>query len=301
MQEPISYPGNVTLSKNTDKFDTAASWADSIKLISNQPTVFDHQTCHYLDLPLDKNMVGTMVSDMAALSAFNIAMETHKINSVTCLKSAIKSLMDPSQKSTQQAIALRFLMHIVGDMTQPLHNASLEENGENDKGGNYTNFPSTIWIPTTNGSGSPQSKLHALWDGTLGAFLQFQYSKVDSKVGLFSKSDLALNIYFGQKLQNQKTSRDIFNAVSESTPSFEDWVIDGYRIAVKSVYSDLNQPWGTYSVLRYDIINAQIAKGGYRLSFLLDAIFDPANSTLEFQKLVYDIKNNASIKPFILQ
>lgn len=293
LNEPITTLGNKKLSANLNAFDTAASWADSLKAHTSQ-----YSECHYLDLILDKNMIGTVVNDSTAQNALNTALANSKLNELTCLKGFIKTLTDPSQSVSDKAIAVRFVIHIVGDMTQPLHNASLvQSNGTKDDGGNKTYFPVSVDIPATDGTSSPQTKLHALWDGTLGAFLQFPYNPAKSKTGTFSQSDLQFNRDASTELQKRKNIQDIRQEITESNQSIEDWIIDGYRIAVQQVYTDLNTSWKFYSANRYDVIDNQIAKGGYRLAFLLNAIFDPSNSPLAFQDMVYSIKNDRLIVP----
>lgn len=296
LKEPISYPGSVTLSENTSGFDTSASWADAIK-----DNFADFSSCHYIDLIIEKNMVGTNIDETTARKALSQALTAQKQNSVTCLKSAIKTLTDSSQPPLQQAISLRMVIHIIGDMVQPLHSGSLATEVGKDDGGNKTLFPQSILIPSTDGTASAQKKLHALWDATLGAYLQFPYNRENIKSGIFAKSDIALNDYLVVKMLSQKENQDIFSVISSSeTQSIEDWVIDAYRIAVRDVYTDLNTGWGSYSVPRHDIVNNQLLKGGYRLAYVLNAIFDPENSTTAFQQLVYTIKNDHSILPLTL-
>lgn len=300
LQVPVAVPGTVELSKNTSGFDTAGSWADSVKMYNNSPATKDTSECHYLDLEMDNSMIGSVVSDEDAQKALSKALVKHPVNSITCLKGAIKTLLDSKQTLEDQAIATRFIIHLVGDMAQPLHNVEFMDNGKGDRGGNNTVFPVTIYIPTTNGHGSPQTKLHAVWDGTLGVFLQFPYNSEQMKNGLFSKSDLELNKYFANTLKDQPFTQDLFRTTQASHQSIENWVMDSYKIAVKNIYSDLNLSWGVYSAPRYPLVTTQIVKGSVQLALLLDALFDPSNASLEFQTMVYAIKNDRSVKPFLL-
>jgi len=300
LHTPIEYPGSITLSENSSNFATVGSWADAINLYSNQPTEIPHKSCHYTDLEMDYSLSGTDITDDFAKKALQKSLLTHEITSISCLKSAIKTLTTASQTKKRKAIALRFLMHIVGDMTQPLHNITRVKNGEGDRGGNSFIFPSTIWIPSTSGYSSPQTKLHGVWDGSLGAFLQFPYDIKHIKIGEYEKSDLDLNQYYAKELMDSKWVQEIFSEYLESDESIENWVIDGYKLAAKYVYSDESARWGIYSGPRYDIVKTQIVKGSARLAFLLDAIFDPQNSALAFHDIVYTIKNDRKIKQFSL-
>ncbi len=63
-------------------------------------------------------------------------------NSVDCVNRANKTLSnDDGTNSTEKAIMLRYLLHVVGDMHQPLHNANLYNLSlpTGDVGGNVEN------------------------------------------------------------------------------------------------------------------------------------------------------------------
>lgn len=296
LAEPIDFPGNAAIAQRTNGFDTAASWADVIKEVHT-----DYNTCHYIDLRLPKYLVGTTIDEQTAQRAFSEAMYAQKMNSVTCLKSFIKTLLDQNQTTKDKAIALRFVIHIIGDMAQPLHNASLVfDNNAEDEGGNKTYFPSFVNLAVTDGSASRQNRLHALWDGALGVFLQFPYSKEKNKTGVFESSDRLVNSYLSTELDTQQHVALLVEDMQNSEQKIENWVIDGYKVAAKYVYTDLDQTWGYYSVKRYDVIKTQITKAGHRLAFVLDAIFDPDNASEKFTSIIYGIKNDRSIQPFSL-
>lgn len=296
LAEPIDFPGNAAISQRTNGFDTAASWADVIKEVHT-----GYNTCHYIDLRLPKNLVGTTIDEQTAQRALTEAIYAQKMNSVTCLKGFIKTLLDQNQTTTEKAIALRFVIHIVGDMAQPLHNASLVlDNEAEDEGGNRTYFPSFVNLAVTDGSSSRQNRLHSLWDGSLGVFLQFPYSKEKNKTGVFEPADLLVNSYLSTELDTQEHVALLVDEMQNSEQKIENWVIDGYKVAAKYVYTDLDQTWGYYSVKRRDVIKTQIIKAGHRLAFILDAVFDPNNAPDKFTSIVYGIKNDRSIPPFSL-
>lgn len=296
LREPLEFPGNALISQRTSGFDTAASWADVIK-----ETNTDYNACHYIDLRLPKYLVGTTIDEQTAQHAFTEAMYSQNMNSVTCLKSFIKTLLDHSRTTTEKAVALRFVIHIIGDMAQPLHNAALLlDSGAEDDGGNKTYFPSFVNLAVTDGSSSRQNRLHALWDGSLGVFLQFPYTKEKNKTGVFDSADLQVNSCLSADLDTQQHVALLVEDMQKNEQKIENWVMDGYKIAAKYVYTDLDQTWGYYSVKRHDVIKTQIAKAGHRLAFILDAIFDPNNASEKFTAIVYGIKNDRSIQPFSL-
>ncbi len=88
-------------------FVTAACWADDIK--SNTDAYDD---LHIYDIPisLDGYPTNDVVYDPS--------------NVVEAITNCIITLQDPTQSLSNQAVALRFLLHFCGDITQPLHCAT---------------------------------------------------------------------------------------------------------------------------------------------------------------------------------
>lgn len=84
------------------------------------------------------------------------------INSVQLVQNAIKVLTTNINKTTaERALFARYLVHVVGDIHQPLHSVSLfnETYPSGDRGGN------SLKITLLNGSAN---NLHSFWDS--GAF-----------------------------------------------------------------------------------------------------------------------------------
>ena len=82
-------------------------------------------------------------------------------NVITALQKYVK-ILKTSADDNQKAEALRFIIHFVGDIHQPLHCATqvTAKLPEGDRGGNL------FKIKVTGADGKPQSvKLHSYWDG----------------------------------------------------------------------------------------------------------------------------------------
>jgi len=73
-------------------------------------------------------------------------------DAMSALTAFTKTLRDDKASREDKALALRFIVHIVGDLHQPLHNGR-----GNDRGGNEFKVE---WF------GKP-SNLHSVWDGSL--------------------------------------------------------------------------------------------------------------------------------------
>ena len=124
-------------------FVTAAAWADDIKSYTSA-----YSTWHYIDLPF--SLDGTSTSGVTVAS-FDV---------VQAINLEVATLQNPSASQSDQATALRFLLHFVGDIQQPLHcsTAVFASRPNGDAGGNgfYINGN---W-----------NNLHSLWDSG-GGFL----------------------------------------------------------------------------------------------------------------------------------
>jgi hypothetical protein len=74
-------------------------------------------------------------------------------------------MLRTGSEDAQAAQALRFVIHFVGDIHQPLHCATRVSHAhpEGDRGGNLF----MVAVSDENGSSHP-AKLHGYWDGELG-------------------------------------------------------------------------------------------------------------------------------------
>jgi hypothetical protein len=138
-------PGNPSLDLNTFVFMKASAWPDEISRRHNH---FDHPRWHYVDYPLRPPSFpvepGPMPNDDAL---YGIGQ---------CEKALASSATSPELR----AVYLSYLIHLIGDIHQPLHCASLFNSTypDGDKGGND-------FFVRQNSKGI---RLHGLWDGLLG-------------------------------------------------------------------------------------------------------------------------------------
>jgi len=125
-------------------FVNAAHWADDLR---DFPEFDGFLPLHFIDTPFSDD--GTSLPDVPPK------------NVVQALNDNLNILKNSTDQK-KRARALRFIIHFVGDIHQPLHCAtrvsSAETNG--DHGGNFV----IIKLPTGG------VKLHSYWDGGLGTF-----------------------------------------------------------------------------------------------------------------------------------
>jgi hypothetical protein len=161
------------------------------------------------------------------------------VDAYTKINFLIKKLKNNGIGQEEKRMYLRLLIHIVGDIHQPLHVGR-----EEDRGGNKIKV---IWF------GQP-TNLHAVWDEKLIDMQQLSYTEYTKAI-------------------NHTTPATI--AKWQQAPIVS-WLYESYKLANK-IYGDIKQPDQKLSYLyNYDYIetvNEQLLKGGVRLAGLLNQIF----------------------------
>jgi len=283
LQVPIASPGSVVLSQNTNTLTKSASWADSIKSYKDN----DYNTCHYIDVPvIDLNLV---ISRPEALARVIQVSRTGK-NSIYCTESAIKTLIKPESRPVDKAIALRMIVHIIGDMAQPLHNAT----HNTDHGGNEKLLNPFFAINTLDGKQAKGFNMHALWDSTLGHFEQYPYNSSEIKNGSFTENEIqSVQKESMQMVHNDQLRMLPVNSIEVNSVSCAQWATDGYLLAHNVVYHNIpfstekSPKQGFYINLNQDpsyieeserYIEPIMYTTGVRLAKLLTAIFDPEHA-----------------------
>lgn len=231
----------------THKFDTqyqqvnfvnSAPWADQLR----QQGIDDYDSWHFIDLPyLDDG-------EKAA------PMEPH--NLVWAIAYCIHILKDPHTSDREKAFSLRMLVHLVGDIEQPLHciNHINQQFPHGDYGGNL------VMITVNHQAMS----LHRFWDSGAGYFEKISWHQhlpwwqlqKDAR-RLEARYPLAT---FKQQLEDHTIS---------------DWARESYRLAKLDAYAipPNTTPTPAYIQNAQAITAQQVTLAGYRLAQLLQDIF----------------------------
>ncbi len=310
----VSKPGSDELARNSATMETAASWADNIKSYKDSD---NYAACHYTDVEVTREMIGKDINNDEIYNRLKETLAKNKVNSVICLKKAIKTLLTPTEADLNKAIALRMVLHIVGDIGQPLHNAALVEGSFADAGGNNVKFDKPVSFVNIDGSTSVANNLHKLWDGSLNVYFQFAYEPERTKKGLYNSDEINAVKRDAQSVLRFKDFNFLSNNMTTDSneSSIEGWVVDSYKTAVKYVYTDLkfgSQDFSSQSVVatsfklnwkmyhddRADVVENQVKKSGIRLYMVLNEIFDPSKSFNQYKTLVENIQKDSSIPVF---
>lgn len=232
------------------QFLYAATWPDRIK--KQDVTAFN--SWHYIDIPyVQGNFRRPYIPQE------NVAWAIQK---------SIQVLLSPNASTYNKRLFLKFLLHFVADIHQPLHCAELVSSRfpKGDEGGTLY----SINMPHFN-------NLHMFWDAGLGFFTKGlnTYSLSNRQVKTLARKiqQTYPQYYFGREVANI---------------NFYDWAYQSYNLAKKYVYkTPYNaKPSAQYIKHGQKIAEQQIALAGYRLAYLLNQI------ELHPQALQTKINNN---------
>ena len=187
------------------------------------------------------------------------ANRSDEVNAVTKVNELIAVVRDHSKPDAERADALRFVIHIVGDLHQPLHATSRETDAhpKGDRGGNdYLILP-------PDGSERGPKNLHSLWDS--GAGLVQNYPRDEARTVALAEARALMAALPKSSLPN----------VEDGNP--DDWAQESFESAKKDVYSTPEgaTPSFDYLVKSQGIAARRLALAGYRLADLLNKALGP--------------------------
>ena len=199
----------------------SATFADEIKSDDRYDSL---STWHYVNMPFDMT--------------YENSIKNPKGNLVTAIEFCKTIIQDKTSSKADKAFYLKFLIHLIGDLHQPMH-IGLEE----DRGGN--NIKLEWFYKDTN--------LHSVWDSKMIDDYGMSYTELANNVDYLSKDDVK-NMQKG---------------------TIVDWVNETQQLT-KKVYASVNQGdnlRNEYSYLYFDTVRAQLQKGGVRLAEVLNDLF----------------------------
>ncbi|WP_127845054.1 S1/P1 nuclease [Psychroflexus aestuariivivens] len=191
--------------KSDDKYDQFKPW-------------------HYANVPFDKK--------------YSEVEKNLNGDVVQGIQTCIEKLKSETTSAEDQAFYLKMLVHLVGDMHQPLHFGLEEDRGAND-------FKVSWFGESTN--------LHRVWDSHMIESYKMSYSELSKNLPVLGQTEIKLI-----------TKGDLL-----------DWVADN-RELTKKVYDSASQ--NDYLGYRYmydwfDVLKLQLHKSGIRLAKILNEIY----------------------------
>ncbi|CAI2373928.1 unnamed protein product [Moneuplotes crassus] len=251
-------------------FVEAANWPDDIKEVG----VLQFNQWHEVRTPIirDGYEGDTFEEPQNVTWAINQMVQT--------LNFTEKKGMDPG---FGVSFAWRFLIHLVGDIHQPLHSGTLysEKFPNSDDVGNKFICSTTI---NPNYPESEITNLHKLWDSCVD-----QYGSIWNPLTLSEWDQIGT---FAHELMTKHPRESVWKRLEITDPF--DWADESHEFAKEYVYDGVT-PGGKVSEAYIErgrrLINEQLAVAGYRLADLSEKI-----ATKRF----YDIYKEEPEYPYFL-
>lgn len=204
-------------------------WANWLDNASHTPEYAYTKTWHYKNVDADQKY-----EDVPAVESGDI---------VTALRQQIAVLSDSKSDKAQKNLAMKILLHLMGDLHQPMHLGHAS-----DRGGNRTQVQFF----------SQGSNLHSVWDTKLpNAAHDWTFTEW---------AEILDNVDHGK--QREMTAGNI-----------DDWARQTQDIAARLYEAFPSGSKISYDYIAEwtPTVEQQFLRGGLRLARVLNAIFDPAS------------------------
>jgi len=224
------------LAGGPDAFVAAATWADEIR--NDRPQTYNW---HFVDIPVDQ-------------SSYDPARDCPATERGDCVIAEIAraraELTDASRTGPLRGESLKFLIHFVGDLHQPLHTID-----NRDRGGNDVRVTSL-----REGPDGRATNLHAVWDtGIINLSTTTEAARADAILATLRTHPMDVTI-------------DVVK-----------WAEEGHAVALKAVYtypgySPAGPPQtpvtlsSDYITQAASLMDQQMMKGGARLAAIVNAL-----------------------------
>ena len=224
------------LSKNTKREIFKILGNESVAIASNWPDFIKSDPAYkYLDTWHYINLKGGL-SETALKNYLATDTVTDAYTKINWLSTQLKNR---ELEQDKKVFYLRLLIHIVGDIHQPMHIGRVEDRGGNNVKVNWFKDP---------------SNLHSVWDSKLIDFQQLSYTEYASSINYTTKT-----------LRKEWQAEPVI-----------DWIWQSYQHAEK-IYADTKPDSNLsydYNFKFISVVNQQLLKGGVHLAGLLNEIFN---------------------------
>ncbi|MEM1259765.1 MAG: S1/P1 nuclease [Bacteroidota bacterium] len=223
-EKHLSRKAKKAISKLLDGHSLAfvSTYADEIKA---DRSFWRYSPWHYVNYPMDKTYAASEKSNSGDL--------------ITAIDLCKKILLDKRSTRNDRIFHLKLLVHLIGDLHQPMHVGRGEDRGGNDI--------QVQWF----GEGT---NLHRLWDTNL---------LENYGMGFYESGD-ALNRSTSKKVRKQIQQGNVLSWLEESH-NLAKAVYDSVEVGEKLSY--------TYSHRYNPVLFDCLKKGGFRLAKVLNDIF----------------------------
>lgn len=181
-------------------------------------------TWHYVNMPLDEN--------------YDASKANPKGNLVTGIEFCKKIIRDKNSTDEDKAFYLKMLIHLIGDLHQPMHVGLAEDRGGNDFNVKWHNS---------------DTNLHAVWDYKMLDQFGMSYQELALNADVLTKNEI-------KKIQQGTTV---------------DWVNEVHHLS-REVYGSAKKGQNlryNYSYKYFKVVRTQLQIAGVRLAKVLNDLF----------------------------
>lgn len=203
-----------------------SNWADDIR--GKRPNTANW---HYVNIPL-------------ADSVYRPAVHCPRGCVIRAFEAQHAVLADARRAAAIRTEALKYLVHLVADVHNPMHAGDRGDRGGNDL---------VVWY------GARRTNLHAFWDS-----------------GLLSAARLSEDALVDRIRGRLRTRRDLDTITSGS---FVTWALESHDVARDVAYRELPDDYRldrAYVDRSLPALEEQLLRAGVRLAAVLNALLDPA-------------------------
>jgi len=207
---------------NGQSLALVSTFADDIKSDKRYNKFY---SWHYVNMPFNED--------------YQQSVKNPKGDLVTGIETCEAVIKDPNSTKEDKVFYLKMLVHLIGDMHQPMHVGRKE-----DKGGNMIQLQ---WF----GQGT---NLHAVWDSKMINHFNMTYTELANNTAEISKEQV--------KFLQQGT--------------IVDWINETHKLAIET-YNSVKVGENLRYRYMYDnfgLVRSQLQKGGIRLAKVLNDLFD---------------------------
>jgi S1/P1 Nuclease len=221
-----------------------ATWADKYRDVNRNGSREKTHQWHFVDIEISHPDLGGACFGHPPIPAGTVASDGPSQDCVVDkVEEFTAELSDPATDPEERVVALKFLLHFVGDLHQPLHASDDSDRGGNDK---------RVTAP-----GFKAGNLHHFWD-----------TEFVDQLGTDARSIASDLIGHISKAQQQDWSR--------GTPA--DWAQEAFQIARVDAYGQLPEPnthhsyrlTDDYVSMATQDVALQLSKAGVRLALILN-------------------------------
>jgi hypothetical protein len=261
--------------KRLTYFMLTATWADIVRdrAFENRQKKYHKSNWHYDDTFW--RQVGGKTEELSGFEEGGVA--------VARLTEFEKVVRDPSASDKDKAIAIAWIMHLTGDIHQPLHTSARVTDSEpkGDQGGNL------FHLTPQDTPREKQVNLHWFWDSIVGRNIPF-------KPAMCERDYIALVAHRIMKDHPYATFSSQLDL-----GEYQQWQQQSFKLNPTDVFSpDLvrfQMPSEKYKRNAFRVAERQLALAGYRLGETLNRLLSVPAAAAKVRPAALSIAHNPSV------